>query len=108
MRIEAAGWRGRPVYFQILGPWTRPDRIQPRAQETVGQRAVPWFWVIVLSAVCTAAALLARRNYNRKRGTFAGRRASAAFVFGCHLAGWFFTAHHVPAAENFSAISFPR
>ncbi len=101
MRVEAAEWRGRPVYFQILGPWSRPDRIQPGVQETVGRRAVQRFWVIVLPAVCLAAVLLAWRNYRWKRGDLRGASRLAAFAFGCHLVGWFLTAHHVPATEEF-------
>jgi hypothetical protein len=101
MRVEAAAWRGRPVYFQILGPWTRPDRIQPRVQATVGQRAVQWFWIVVLSAVCLAGSLLAWRNYHRKRGDVRGASRLAAFAFGCYLAGWVFAAHHVSATEEF-------
>jgi hypothetical protein len=26
MRIEAAAYRGKPVYFELIGPWTRPER----------------------------------------------------------------------------------
>jgi hypothetical protein len=29
LRIEAASWRGRPVNFQVIGPWSRPERMQP-------------------------------------------------------------------------------
>ena len=107
VRVEAAAWRGRPVYYQILGPWTTPDRIQPRVQETVGQRAFQWFWVVVLSAVCPAAALLAWRNYHRKRSDVRGASRLAAFAFSCQLAAWFFTAHHVPSAEEFFGHFFP-
>ena len=28
MRIEAAAYRGKPVYFELIGPWTRPARGQ--------------------------------------------------------------------------------
>ena len=30
LRVEAAAWRGRPVFFRIIGPWTVPDRMKPR------------------------------------------------------------------------------
>jgi hypothetical protein len=29
MRIEAASFMGKPVYFELIGPWTRPERMQP-------------------------------------------------------------------------------
>jgi hypothetical protein len=38
MRIEAAAYRGKPVYFELIGPWTRPERMQPY-QLTAGGRA---------------------------------------------------------------------
>ena len=31
LRIEAASWRGRPVNFQVIGPWSKPERMQPRS-----------------------------------------------------------------------------
>ena len=40
LRVEAAPWRGKPVYFETIGPWTRPARMQPEertaAQKTGG------------------------------------------------------------------------
>ena len=31
MRIEAASWRGKPVFFRVIGPWSKPERIsRPR------------------------------------------------------------------------------
>ena len=38
MRIEAAAYRGKPVYFELIGPWTRPERMQPY-QPTGAERA---------------------------------------------------------------------
>ena len=29
IRVEAAGYRGRPVWFEIVSPWTRAERMQP-------------------------------------------------------------------------------
>ena len=37
VRIEAAAYRGKPVYFELIGPWTRPERVQPY-QPTAGLR----------------------------------------------------------------------
>jgi hypothetical protein len=28
VRVETAAWHGKPIYFQIVGPWTRPARMQ--------------------------------------------------------------------------------
>ena len=29
LRVEAASWRGKPVFFRVIGPWSRPERMQP-------------------------------------------------------------------------------
>ena len=39
MRIEAAAYRGKPVYFELIGPWTRPERMRPY-EPSVGEKAV--------------------------------------------------------------------
>ncbi len=98
VRVEARGVEGAPVYYQILGPWTTPDRIQPRVQETVGQRAFQWFWVVVLSAVCPAAALLAWRKLPSEREvTFEGHRDWQPSLLVA--IGRVVLRHHVPSAE---------
>ena len=28
MRIEAASWRGKPVFFRLIGPWSKLERMQ--------------------------------------------------------------------------------
>jgi hypothetical protein len=36
MRIDAASYRGKPVYFELIGPWTRPERMQPQPTAASG------------------------------------------------------------------------
>src|ERR1700677_3100290 len=28
LRVEAAAYRGKPVYFNLVSPWTKPDRME--------------------------------------------------------------------------------
>ena len=37
LRIEAAAYRGKPVYFQMIGPWARPAQMQ-QVPDTKGQK----------------------------------------------------------------------
>src|SRR5205807_875284 len=40
LRIEAAAWHGKPVYFQMSGPWTQPARMrspEPTRAQKIGQ-----------------------------------------------------------------------
>jgi hypothetical protein len=95
MRIEAAAYRGKPVYFELIGPWTSPDRMQPD-QPAAGQRTFLVIFIVLLIAVLVAGGLLARRNLRLGRGDRLGAFRLAAFVFAAWTVAWLFGAHHVP------------
>ncbi len=94
MRIEAAAYRGRPVYFELIGPWSRPERMQPY-QPTASERAVLAIGIVLFFSLLAAGALLARRNLRLGRGDRRGAFRLAAFVFAAWAVAWFFGAHHV-------------
>ena len=95
MRIEAGAYRGKPVYFELIGPWTRPERMQPY-QPTMGERASLVIFTVLLLSVLIVGAMLARRNLRLGRGDRRGAFRLAAFVFAAWAVAWFFGAHHVP------------
>jgi len=100
IRIEAAGYRGRPVWFEIVSPWTRPERMQPW-QPTSGQRVTRALGSVVLVVLVATGAFLARRNIRLGRGD---RRGASRLAFGVALltlGSWVLRAHHVvdPSAE---------
>ena len=95
MRIEAAAYRGKPVYFELIGPWTRPERMQPY-QPTTGERACLVIFICFVAFVLVVGAMLARRNLRLGRGDRRGAYRLAAFVFAAWAVAWFFGAHHVP------------
>ena len=100
MRIEAAAYRGKPIYFELIGPWTRPERMQPY-QPTSGERA-GWVFSIVLSlSLLVAGVMLARRNLRLGRGDRRGAFRLVAFVFAARAVAWLFGAHHVPTGYEF-------
>ena len=88
LRVEAASWRGRPVFFQVIWPWSRPERMRP-AQAGTG-RVNP-----VTLALCVLAAVLAWRNFRAARGDIRGATRLAALVFGVEMVQWLCTSHHV-------------
>ncbi len=100
MRIEAATFRGKPVYFELIGPWTRPERIQSY-QATRGERAALVIFVVLLLSVLVGSAMLAQRNLRLGRGDRRGASRLAAFVFAAWTVAWFFGAHHVPNFAEF-------
>jgi serine/threonine-protein kinase len=101
MRIEAASYRGKPVYFQLIGPWTRPDRMQ-QYQPTTGELAFLGTSIVLFLSMLLVGAILARRNLRLGRGDRRGASRLAAFVFVCATVEWLFGAHHVPNLNEFS------
>ena len=95
MRIEAAASRGKPVYFELIGPWTRPERMQPY-QPTAGERAFFVILSVLLLSVLIVGAMFARRNLHLGRGDRRGAFRLAAFAFVAYGVAAFFGAHHVP------------
>jgi len=94
MRIEAAAYRGKPVYFELIGPWTRPGRMQPY-QPTAGERAGLVVFIVLLLSALVGGVMLAWRNLRLGRGDRRGASRLAAFVFAARGVAWFFGAHHV-------------
>jgi hypothetical protein len=94
MRIEAAAYRSKPVYFELIGPWTLPQRMQ-LYQPSAGEWAALVIVRVVFFSVLVVSALLARRNLRLGRGDRRGAFRLAAFVFAAWAVAWFFGAHHV-------------
>ena len=95
MRIEAAAYRGKPVYFELIGPWTRPQRMQPY-QMTTGERAFFAIGIVLWVSLLVVGAMLARRNLRLGRGDRRGAFRLAAFAFATWAVAWSFGVHHVP------------
>jgi Protein kinase domain len=93
VRVEAAAHDGRPVYFAIVGPWTRAERQQepPERNRWLGYVSLT---LLVVSLV--AAARMARHNLKAGRGDRNGAIRLAAFLFAIQTLEFLIGAHHVP------------
>jgi serine/threonine-protein kinase len=99
MRIEAAAFRGKPVYFELIGPWTHAERMQPR-QPSTRERVSSVLGIILLFSMLVGGAMLARRNLRLGRGDRRGAFRLAAVALAAEAPSYF-VAHHVP---NFSEL----
>jgi hypothetical protein len=66
VRVEAAAWRGKPVSFLLVEPWTRPERAEVQTDRR--QLAVQIMEAVVILLLVPLACLLARRNLRLNRG----------------------------------------
>jgi serine/threonine-protein kinase len=95
LKIEAAAYRGKPVYFELIGSWQRPNRQTPLqasgAQKTFAALLLTFYFSALL-----LGALFAWRNLQLGRGDRRGAFRLALFTFGLRMVYWVFHAHHIP------------
>jgi predicted Ser/Thr protein kinase len=99
VHVEAAAWRGRPIYFQIVGPWTRPERMQS-FMLTGSIKAVAVSVLILTGFLLVAAVLLARHNILRERGDRRGAMRLAGFTGCVFMLMWLFGGSHVASLSE--------
>jgi serine/threonine-protein kinase len=100
LRVEAAAYRGKPVYFQLIWPWTRPGRVQAY-QPTVQEKALNAIALALFVAVLLGAVFLARRNLRLGRGDRRGAFRLAGFFLVILALASGIEAHHVPTSHEF-------
>jgi predicted Ser/Thr protein kinase len=94
MRIEAAAFQGKPVYFYLIGDWTQPPRMPP--PEETSKKAGEVFSAIAAVSLLIGAVWLARRNYRQGRGDRQGASRLAQAVFAILLLIWTLRSHMAP------------
>jgi protein kinase-like protein len=93
IRVEAASYRGQPVSFAIIGPWSRPTRMQPPPR-TTADRVTNTLLTVFYIALLLGALLLARQNLRAGRADRRGAIRIAAFLFSTEIAAWAIGYHH--------------
>lgn len=91
IRIEAAAYRGRPVAFRLVGPWTQSARDSPATASSPQDSTLSILAVLTLLIV---AAVLARRHLRSGHADVRGARRLA--IFACLvMVGIWATLDHV-------------
>jgi hypothetical protein len=79
IRVEAAAYRGRPIFFSVVPPWTVPGRVASQAPTTLN-RMLTGAAVLVAFTLLVSATILARRNLRSGRGDRSGAFRTAAVM----------------------------
>ena len=86
LRVEAASFQGKPVFFRLVGDWTKPGRMVSTEKKSFGQEAERIIFLFVLVFGLGGGAFLARRNYLRGRGDREGALRLAIVMFLLEMA----------------------
>ena len=100
LRVEAASWGGKPVFFHLISDWTKPDRMPSADSE--GSKAPEALLVIFLLVLLAGAVWLARRNYLRQKSDPKAALRLGLLIFALQMVVWLFTAHFVPSLGSFA------
>ncbi|MGO9271475.1 MAG: serine/threonine-protein kinase [Terriglobia bacterium] len=100
LRVEAAAWRGKPVFFDLVGPWTTPDRTE-YSTLTRAQHAAQILSITLAILLLTGGALLARRNYKKGNIDLQGALRLASAVLMIEVANWVCEDHFIPTWATF-------
>ena len=105
LRVEAAAWRGKPVYFALLSDWSKPSRmVAAPSADNNKNRISQLLGLVLLVALLVSAALLARSNYRRGRADREGALRTASVMFVLEIVLWLCLSHLVPAVDTFGSI----
>ena len=86
IRIEAAAVAGRPTYFEIVAPWTRPRNEDTVQGNTSGERVALYMRTAVAPLAIIIALLLALRNLRLGRGDRRGALRLSMFLLAAGTA----------------------
>ncbi len=103
MRMEAAGFQGKPIAFQAIFPWTKPSR-DVETSLTTRERVVAIVFFVIAGAMFLIAAFLARRNFRLGRGDRRGAFRFALALASVRFLSSMFSADHVFAIREFLII----
>jgi predicted Ser/Thr protein kinase len=100
LRVEAAAFHGKPVFFQVISAWTKPDNM-PSA-ENASSKTPEVLLVVFLMIMGGGAVWLARRNYRSQKSDPQGALRLGLLIFCLQMLVWIFNGHFVPSLGLFA------
>jgi len=102
LRVEAAGLEGKPVFFSLIGPWTKPER--QHSDDTSRTRQFSQaIQIVFFLSIFFGALLLARRNYRRGKSDVSGAIRLASVVFALLFLVYLCRSHFMLESEALGA-----
>lgn len=105
LHVEAAAWRGKPVFFSLMGSWTKPSRMN-QAEQTRANRVRQIVGLTVAFIILCGGVFLAYRNYVRGKGDRIGALRLATAVFVLEMLIFLVRAHFVFTLDTIGLFAF--
>jgi serine/threonine-protein kinase len=99
VRVEAAYWRGRPIYFEVLMPWAKPRRME-EAPASFISKVLSGTESIATLGILLSAMFLARRNVKAGRGDMPAASCLAVAALIGKLLTWLLIGPHLSEAPH--------
>jgi serine/threonine-protein kinase len=87
VHVEAGAYQGRPVYFEVLFPWTTGDR------ESGERASIPPYAMLIGLIFFVVGAVLARHNWKTGRGDVRGAALVGVAMFAALLLSYVLGVH---------------
>lgn len=100
IQVEAASWRGKPVSFKVLGPWSAG--VQEPRRILLQQRALTAIIISVVIFSLLGGAFFAWHNVRIGRGDRRGAFRLALFALSALLLSWLFGSDHALDPNEFN------
>jgi len=105
LHIEAAARRGKPVFFALTGPWTKPSRMN-QEERTRADKTSQIIGLSIALVIFAGSIFLAYRNYSRGKGDRQGALRLASLVFALELSICLFRSHFVLTFDTIGELIF--
>lgn len=96
LRVEAAAFQGKVVFFQLVYPWTKPD-VSAFNYWTTRDWVGVFLFAGLMIGILIAAIILVRKNVKSGSGDRKGAFKILLVVFGLTFATWMLSVNHVPS-----------
>jgi serine/threonine protein kinase len=102
LRVEAAAWRGKPVFFAMIGDWNKPWRmVAAKSADEKKTWVAQIIGLLILISMLVGGGLLARRNYRHGRGDRGGALRLAVVMFALQIGLWLCRSHFAAGFQTF-------
>lgn len=106
IRIEAAAYAGKPVFFKIIGPWNSRGPMRQTHSDSFAGKVFVFAIVVAVLAFVIIGVMLGRKNLRDGSGDRKGGARLAIYIFCALMVAWVFRARHFGADEELNLLQW--